>query len=60
MMVSLYNTLTVIAGLWISVIVLTMIVGDEFAMVICVIITLVSFGMILYRLGEFVKLLVGG
>ena len=60
MMVSLYNTLTAIAGLWIAVIVLTMILGDDFAMVICVLISLASVGLIMYRLGEFLKLLVGG
>ena len=60
MMVSLYNTLTVIAVVWIAVIVLTMILGDDFAMIICVLISLASVGLILYRLGEFLKLLVGG
>ena len=60
MMVNLYNTLTVIAVVWIAIIVLTMILGEEFAMVICVLISLASVGLILYRLGEFLKLLVGG
>ena len=60
MMVSLYNVLTFIAVVWIAVIVLTMILGDDFAMIICVLISLASVGLILYRLGEFLKLLVGG
>lgn len=60
MMVSLHNVLTVIAVVWIAVIVLTMILGDYFAMIICVLISLASVGLILYRLGEFMKLLVGG
>ena len=60
MMVSLYNTLTVIAVVWIAIIVLTMILGKDFAMVIGVLISLASVGLILYRLGEFLQLLVGG
>lgn len=60
MMVSLYNTLTVIAVVWIAIIVLTMILGEDFAMVIGVLISLASVGLILYRLGEFLQLLVGG
>lgn len=60
MMVSLYNTLTVIAVVWIAIIVLTMILGEDFARVIGVLISLASVGLILYRLGEFLQLLVGG
>lgn len=60
MMVNLCNTLTVIAVVWISVIVLTMILGDDFAMIICVLVSLASVGLITYRLGELITLLVGG
>lgn len=60
MIVNLYNVLTVIAVVWVAVIVLTMILGDDFAMIICLIVSMASVGLILYRLGEFIKLLVGG
>lgn len=60
MMVNLYNVLTVIAVVWIAVIFLTMILGDEFAMIIFLIVSMAAVGLILYRLGEFMKLLVGG
>lgn len=60
MMVNLYNVLTVIAVVWIAVILLTMMLGDDFAMVICVLVSMASVGLLLYRLGEFMKLLVGG
>jgi hypothetical protein len=60
MMVNLYNVLTVIAVVWIAVILLTMMLGDDFAMIICVLVSMASVGLLLYRLGEFMKLLVGG
>jgi uncharacterized membrane protein YuzA (DUF378 family) len=63
MMVNLYNVLTVIAVVWLAVIVLTMILGDDgddFATIIYIIVSMASVGLILYRLGEFMKLLVGG
>lgn len=60
MMVSLYNVFTVIAAVWIAVIFLTMILGDDFAMIICVIISMASVGLILYRIGELITLLVRG
>ena len=60
MMVSLYNVFTVIAAAWIAIIFLTMVLGDDFAMIICVIISIASVGLILYRLGEIIALLVGG
>lgn len=60
MMVNLYNVLTVIAVVWVAVIVLTMILGDDFAMIICLIVSMAAVCLILYRLGEFMKLLVGG
>jgi hypothetical protein len=60
MMVNLYNVLSVIAVVWVAVIVLTMILGDEFAMIICVLVSMASVSLILYRFGEFMELLVGG
>lgn len=59
MSVDLYNTLTVIAVIWIIVLCLLTIGGDELGAILGILFTLCSIGLILYRLGEFVKFLIG-
>lgn len=60
MMVNLYNTLTVIAAIWVAVIVLAGIFAEDFAAIVGIIVSLAAVGLILFRLGELIKLLVGG
>ena len=58
-MVSLYSVLTVIAVIWVIILLACMIGGDEFAALFAVLMTIASVGLLLYRFGELVKFFVG-
>lgn len=59
MTVNLYNVLTVIAAIWV-VTLLFSIFSDDIAATLAILMTLLSCGLLLYRAGEFLKLIIGG
>ena len=58
-MVSLFSVFTVIAAVWMIILFVCAIGGDEVAAILGIVMTLASVGLLLYRFGEIVKFFVG-
>lgn len=58
-MVSLFSVLTVIAAVWMIALFLCAIGGEDVAVILGILMTLASVGLLLYRFGELIKFLVG-